>query len=113
MPVTVSGLTGISRVAGGGTHSCSLSDAGGVKCWGLNQEGQLGINQPTTNNVTTPADAVGLGSGQISLSAGVGHTCAMATDGSVKCWGANASGQVGNGTTNAFGVHSPTTVTGL
>ena len=111
VPVTVTGLTGISSVAAGGSHSCSLSAGGGVKCWGLNQEGELGINDDTVNNSSTPLAVSGLGSGQTFVSSGVQHVCSMATNGTVKCWGANGSGQLGNGnTTRSF---TPVNVNGL
>ena len=109
-PVAVTGLTGIDAVAAGGSHSCSLATDGGVSCWGLNQEGELGIGDSTVNNSSTPRSVTGL-TGQIALSAGIQHVCAMAADESVRCWGLNSSGQLGNGsTTRSF---SPVSVAGL
>ena len=58
-----------------------------------------------------PLDVFGLTSGQISLSSGLGHVCAMAADESVRCWGINGSGQLGNGgTARSF---TPVQVDGL
>ncbi len=91
-------------IAAGDDHTCALLDDGSVRCWGLNQFGELGS---TTNNGTTdpnpaPAPAVALGAGRSALAVGGGgsHTCALLDDGTVRCWGLNESGQLGNTTNN-------------
>lgn len=96
-PVTVAGIGSATQVAAGNFHACAVTSAGGVKCWGWNDSGQLGDN--TTTNSTTPVDVVGLSSG-VSMVAASGwkHTCALLTNGSVKCWGSNANGELGDGT---------------
>lgn len=109
-PVTVSGITDATAVAAGGSHSCARSNTGGVRCWGLNQEGELGINDPTVNNVTTPRDVNGLTSGQAEITAGIQHTCSR-TATTLRCWGVNTSGQLGNGTTTRS--FTPLQVTGF
>lgn len=111
VPVATLTLLDISAVVGGGAHSCALTNGGGVKCWGLNQEGELGINNATVPSSPTPLDVNGLSTGQISISSGVQHVCSMATDESVRCWGTNVNGQLGNGfTVRSF---TPVPVTGL
>ncbi len=113
VPVEVQGFTGstATRMAVGGSHSCGLTPEGGVRCWGLNQDGQLGINDPDVNNTTSARSVNGLSSGQVEISSGVSHTCSLASNGSVRCWGANDSGQLGNGTTTKS--FTPVAVVGI
>ena len=95
---SVSGLTsGVSRVAAGGDHTCALLNSGGMKCWGLNSDGQVGDG--TTTNRNTPVDVSGLTSGVATIQVGGTSTCAITTSAGLKCWGDNSAGQVGDGTT--------------
>jgi hypothetical protein len=97
-PIGVSGLSsGVSAIATGGTHTCALMSSGGVKCWGNNQYGQLGDG--TTTDRSTPVAAFGLSTGVSAISAGLEHTCARTNAGTVKCWGHNEYGRLGDGTT--------------
>lgn len=107
-PVVVSGLSGATSIAAGGTFSCALLNDGTAKCWGAGNYGQLG-NAGTAGSFT-PVTVSGL-SGAISISNGAYHSCVLLSDGSAKCWGYNNFGQLGDGTyTNRT---TPVTVSGL
>lgn len=99
-----------SNISYAWNHKCALTLSGGVKCWGLNFAGNLGDG---TNNdsLSTPVDAVGLGSGVVDIKSGVNHTCVLTSGGGVKCWGYNANGQLGNNSTTDS--NTPVDVTGL
>ena len=107
-PGDVSGLThGVRAVAAGLEHTCALTTGGGVKCWGDNQYGELGNG--TTDTSALPVDVQGLSSGVTQLSAGVDFTCAVTTEGGVKCWGHGPMDDSGEGSP----VTTPEDVAGL
>ena len=109
-PVAVSGLSsGVAAMAAGGAHTCALTTAGAMKCWGSNSFGQVGDGTTTTR--ATPVAVSGLSSGVEAITAGNSHTCALMSSGGVKCWGRNSVGQVGDGTTT--NQSSPVDVSGL
>jgi alpha-tubulin suppressor-like RCC1 family protein len=96
-PVDVVELgSGVSAFAGGQAHSCALTSTGGVKCWGFNRSGQVGNGSRGDFGPTAPVDVVGLTSGATAIAAGQSHTCALMSRGTVKCWGYNSTGQLGN-----------------
>lgn len=82
----------VTGVSAGGRHTCIVLD-GGVQCWGVNSEGELGINGNTP--VPTPVSPIAPGSGATMVTAGNSHTCAVVRGG-VQCWGWNNNGQLGN-----------------
>ncbi len=90
--------------------TCALLNDSTVKCWGRNSSGQLGIGSKTTigDNPGEMGDAlqtVNLGTGKTAkkIKSGGDHVCAILNDDSVKCWGYNASGQLGVGHKNDIG----------
>ncbi len=99
-----------TAISAGSAHTCAVLDSGAVKCWGDNTYGQLGIG--TTENMGDDADEMGdalpsvdLGAGRTAtaIAAGGDFTCATLDNGAVKCWGYNAQGQLGQGTTDPLG----------
>ena len=87
-----------SPIAAGVAHSCTLTSASGVTCWGA------------INASFVPRDVPGLESGVSAIAAGGSHACALVSGG-VSCWGGNDAGQLGNGTTASSDV--PVDVSGL
>jgi alpha-tubulin suppressor-like RCC1 family protein len=112
VPVEVNGLSsGVAAVSAGGDHTCVLTSAGGVKCWGFNANGQLGNNSTTDSQI--PVDVVGLSSGVLAVSAGNGHTCALTSEGGVKCWGLDNVGELGDHPTSYLNSSVPVDAVGL
>ncbi|MBN2495420.1 MAG: hypothetical protein JXR96_12570 [Deltaproteobacteria bacterium] len=110
IPVAVAGLgESAVSISAEGNHSCAIMDSGDTKCWGLNQNGQLGDGG--TSFQVLPVDVVGLSSAAVEISAEYRHTCALTGPGGVECWGGNGSGQLGDGSTDES--HSPVQVIGL
>ena len=83
-------------ISAGGSHTCVLLSGGSVQCWGKNDKGQLGDNSTTQRN--TPVSVVDIVATAVAISAGDSHTCARLSDRTVRCWGGNSSGQLGNDT---------------
>ena len=103
----------VRHVSAGGWHTCAVLDTGDLKCWGYNTWGQLGYGDklPRGDAAASMGDSlppVDLGpdetdpKGEAKLKAasvsGSGwHTCALLTDGGVKCWGIGQGGRLGYG----------------
>jgi alpha-tubulin suppressor-like RCC1 family protein len=99
----------LTRLGVGAQHACAVVSGGLVKCWGSNQYGQLGDNA-AEGFTATPQTVVNL-KGVTSVSAGYYHSCALLSNGTVKCWGFNADGELGDGDTTDK--PTPQTVVGL
>ena len=96
----------VIAIAAGGDHSCAVLDNGGVRCWGRNDSGELGLGH-TQNVGDDEAASVGpliaLGAPAVAVAVGGAHSCALSASGEVRCWGRNAHGQLGYGHTLAIG----------
>ena len=122
-PVPVTNLSsGVIAIAAGGSHTCVLTDTGGVLCWGDNDSGQLGSNEgedtcsPFDRNINNrtpcslaPTPVTSLASGVTAIAAGYSHTCALTDTGGILCWGDNDNGQLGDGTTDDRSAPTPVT----
>lgn len=103
VPVVATGaLAGRSVVAlsAGGDHSLALCADGGVVAWGRNQNGQLGDSTGDSSQVPVNVDASGVLAGKhvSAISAGLSHSLALCSDGTLVAWGINTAGQLGDGT---------------
>lgn len=96
-PLTVPDGVGYVALTAGNEHTCGLTPAGAAYCWGRNQRGQLG-DSTTTNRGTPTRVAAPPGVAFVALTAGGNHTCGRTRTGAAYCWGANESGELGDGT---------------
>ena len=93
-------------IAAGDKHTCAILDDDSLKCWGDNEDGQLGLGDTIhrggkAGEMGDILPAVNLGTGRTARTVAVGsaHTCAILDDDSLKCWGYNEDGQLGLGDT--------------
>lgn len=122
-PINVKGLnTNVTEISAGNTHSCAVA-GGAAYCWGTNDSGQLGDYSTTTR--LAPVIVSSLTRGVTEINAGGGSSCATVIGATkldrtgvvsgvvsgVRCWGNNADGQLGDGSTE--GRPSSNWVTGL
>lgn len=113
LPITVGGFNGIIvKMALGSSHGCALYTNSAVNCWGGGSSGQLG-NGLSGGGVSSsvPITPVGLESGVMDIASAQTHTCAVLSDHSVKCWGANYYGALGLGGVTSS--PTPTLVSGI
>jgi alpha-tubulin suppressor-like RCC1 family protein len=94
-PVDVFALSDVLELSTHGIHACARLADGGAKCWGMNEQGQLGNGTLIENPV--PVD-VGDLAGIDEIATGSYHSCARLKDGTAKCWGLNDVRQLGDGT---------------
>jgi alpha-tubulin suppressor-like RCC1 family protein len=96
----------ISHVVAGLFRTCALFNTGKVRCWGMNDAGQLGYgNTKTIGDNETPASAgnVDIGGSALQITVGDFHTCTLLDTDKVRCWGYNAKGRLGYGNTKTIG----------
>lgn len=96
----------VTQLSAGWYHTCALLDSGAVRCWGFGYTGQLGYGNPEdVGDDETPASVgdIELGAGAVEIDAGVYHTCALTTFGSVRCFGFGGSGRLGYANVESIG----------
>ena len=108
-PTVVPNLSGVTAIAAGGYHTCALLDAGNLKCWGNNSQGQLGNDSVFDSQ--SPTDVLKYGVTFTSVTAGDWHTCAIGTSNKAYCWGKNYNSQLGLAEDANYGRRVPTMVT--
>jgi alpha-tubulin suppressor-like RCC1 family protein len=107
-PVDVADLENVESISAGPV-TCAVLTSGSLNCWGRNYTGQLGDGTEIGERLR-PASVSGL-SNVVSVSVGDNHSCVVLADTSVKCWGSNGYGQLGDGS-NVDRL-TPVTVSGL
>lgn len=100
-PVAVLGGLTFTQLSRAFYHTCGLTPAGAAYCWGDNTYGQLGNGATTSVNASNPSTPVAVGGGAtfIALVTGDAHSCGLTALGTVRCWGRNGAGQLGDSTT--------------
>ncbi len=102
-------LEAVEQLALGRNHTCARTADRRAWCWGADADGQLGDGVRTAAGRARPG-AVPCLVDVVQLALGDAHSCARVGDGTVRCWGANDAGQLGDGTMTARA--SPVTVLG-
>lgn len=96
-PTLIAGSGGVGSLALGNRHGCWIDSSGFIKCWGDNNNGQIGTGA-FSGNYPTPVTVAGLSTvTQVSL--GFDYSCAITPGSELRCWGDNFYGQLGDGTT--------------
>ncbi len=114
--VDVGGL--VRELAAGAFHNCVLLTSGGVRCWGYAGVGSLGLpglgNGDYIGDDELPASVglVDVGGEVVQLTAGELHTCALLANGHVRCWGAGSNGRTGHASLLDTGEHETPASTG-
>jgi alpha-tubulin suppressor-like RCC1 family protein len=100
-PVEASGISTATAISGAGNGACALLSTGHVSCWGWNESGQLGNGTNTgpetcgsliCSTLPVPVSYVTTAT---SIGAGYYNTCAVLSNGTLDCWGANRYGAIG------------------
>ena len=120
IPTAVSTTLKFSKLSLGSEHACGIAKDGATYCWGNAYHGQVGdgtvgyrtaptlvMGQTAPTPIPTP---VSLPNRLSSLAAGGDHTCGLTPKGEAYCWGANTSGELGDGTSTNRA--TPVAVTG-
>jgi alpha-tubulin suppressor-like RCC1 family protein len=96
VPVVSTGFAGATQVAAGNDFTCAVMTAGTARCAGSDGNGQLGDGPTPAGNSAVPRVVPTVG-GATAVTVGNFHACVLLIAGTVKCWGYNHDGEVGNG----------------
>jgi len=98
-------LTGVVQIEAGTYNTCAVLSNGQARCWGFNGDGQAGdgtfVDYRFLARVVKNAAGTGPLTNVSRIAAGERHTCALLTNGQVRCWGENVSGELGTGAPGA------------
>lgn len=99
--VTTSGVLAgkmVKSIAAGDSHTCVIASDNQAYCWGEGTNGRLGNNSATTSSVPVSITTTGVLADKTaqSITAGYSHTCVIASDNQVYCWGEDTNGRLGN-----------------
>jgi alpha-tubulin suppressor-like RCC1 family protein len=110
VPAPVSGLTsGATAISVGPNYNTCAVVSGNVWCWGFSGAGILGNG--SSSDTDTPVELAGFSASVVSVAVGAQSACAILSSGAVECWGSNADGELGNGSTTSS--LAPVQVTGI
>jgi alpha-tubulin suppressor-like RCC1 family protein len=110
-PTAVSDLSGVTQISAGIWQTCALKSSGEVFCWGVRPD----IDGPIPNSFTiasVPYQVTGLNQA-VEISVGMSSACALISDGSVKCWGTQTNGALGDGASASTRIANPVAVNGI
>jgi alpha-tubulin suppressor-like RCC1 family protein len=99
VPKQVEGLTNVTDIAAGMSHSVAVGEGGAVYTWGYNDEGQLGLGDRGGHLRNVPTEVPGV-NGMVAVAAGTTHSFTLSRDGTVMACGKNEYGQLGLGDTD-------------
>jgi len=104
----------LTQISAGFLEVCAVDSAGAAFCWGFNGSGQLGNPSASSSDVPVAVDRSGVLAGRVltQISAGFLQVCGLDSAGHAFCWGNNAYGQLGNGTTTSSDVPVATQTSG-
>jgi alpha-tubulin suppressor-like RCC1 family protein len=104
-PVEVLGIQDAVQIALGVWDTCAVSENGALRCWGRNEDGTLGTGD--TSDHAMPTSVVGIdgtNAGALAVAATADHTCVTLRDGSLRCFGQNPFGELGDGKTQSTSI---------
>jgi len=115
-PTAVQNLATASAVSGGGFFSCAARSDGGASCWGANDSGELGAADSLDHLTPVPVvtsvfqvpgrglvglaltNVAAISTGTSTVTPTKEQSCVLLADGTLRCWGDNSQGEIGNGT---------------